>query len=236
MSDNVLDQNVLDSAQDFSYPQRFQELMDNGYTVDIGQTLNKAWAVLNKDIGSFIGYTAILLAINVVLGLIPFVGSLASIVLNAPLGIGFAIVTSKILNDEPYTFNDFFKGFDYVGQLFLGGLVSGIFVIIGCFLLLIPGIYLGIAYSWVSIIIVFAGYEFWDAMETSRKVITKKWFWFLLFMFVFGLINVAGALVCGLGLLITMPLTSIAMFVLFNDIVHGGVSSDLPTKDHEFSS
>jgi uncharacterized membrane protein len=236
MDDNYLDKEVLDSQQDFSYPLRFQELAESGYNVEIGPTINKAWAILNKDIGSFIGFTAIYLAINVVLGLIPFVGSLASIVINAPLGIGFAIVTSKIMNEEAYTFNDFFKGFDYVGQLFLGGLVSGIFAFLGFLLLIIPGIYLGIAYSWVSIIIVFAGYEFWDAMEASRKVITKQWFSIFLFLIVFGFINLAGMLVCGIGILVTLPLTSIAVFVLFNDIVHGGNNHDLPLKEDEFSS
>lgn len=48
---------------------------------------------------------------------------------------------------------------------------------------------------------------FWPAMEASRKVVAKRWLSWILLAIVLGLINFAGLLVCGLGLLITSPFT-----------------------------
>jgi uncharacterized membrane protein len=159
------------------------------------------------------------MVIGGVSGVIPIVGSIAYAVISPALYAGFFIVAKKIVHDEPYEFKDFFKGFDFLLQLFLGNLIVGIFVVIGLVLLLIPGIYLGVAYAWTVMFIVFAGKEFWPAMELSRKVISKKWFTFFGFFIVLGLINIAGAIALIVGLLVTIPATMLAIFAAFQDII-----------------
>jgi len=64
-----------------------------------------------------------------------------------------------------------------------------------------PGIYLGVAYSFTTALIVDRKFDFWEAMETSRKVISKRWFSFFGFVLVLVLINIVGALLLGVGLL-----------------------------------
>jgi uncharacterized membrane protein len=219
MSEQILDTNVTstDNPQDFD--QKVEGLIKNGYEFKMGEYISKGFDIFKKDIGGFIGFTLIYFLINLVLAFIPFLGSLASIAISAPLSVGYAIVARKISRGETHEFGDFFKGFDYFGQLFLGGLVSGIFVVIGIILCIIPGIYLGVAYTWTSFIIVFAGKEFWTAMETSRKVVSKNWFSFLGFFIVLFLINILGALALGVGLLVTAPASSIALYAAYDDIV-----------------
>lgn len=87
------------------------------------------------------------------------------------------------------------------------------------FLLLIPAIFLGLLYSFAIPIVVDRRIEFWPAMEASRKIVIKKWLPLLLFGLVLGLINFAGALACGLGLLFTAPLTLCAWAAAYEGIV-----------------
>ncbi|MGC8713456.1 MAG: hypothetical protein ACP5RH_13795 [Leptodesmis sp.] len=67
--------------------------------------------------------------------------------------------------------------------------------------------------------------DFWTAMEASRKLITKNWFSFFGFALVLFLMNVAGALLLGVGLLVSIPLSFCAIAAAYADIV--GLGSDL---------
>ena len=113
----------------------------------------------------------------------------------------------------------FFKGFDFFVQLLLYSLITGIFVFVGLILLIIPGIYLAVAYTFVPLFIVFGKMEFWDGMEFSRKLITKKWWNIFGFLILLMLINIAGTLAFFVGLLFTIPLTYCAIYAAFDDIV-----------------
>lgn len=84
---------------------------------------------------------------------------------------------------------------------------------------LVPLIYISVAYSFAIPLIVGKKLEFWPAMELSRKLITKRWLAFFGFYLVLGLINFAGALLCGLGILITAPLTFCAVIAAYEAIV-----------------
>ncbi len=219
MEEKGSDQKLASAAGSIDYDAKCEKLIAEGYEFKFGEYINKGFELFKKNAGGFIGYLLIVMIISFVLTFVPVVGALASVVILPALYAGFFIVGKKILHDEPYEFGDFFKGFDYLLHLFLGNFIVGIFVAIGIVLLIIPGIYLGVAYAWVSLFIVFAGKEFWPAMELSRKVISKKWFSFLGFLIVLGLINLAGLIALGIGILVTAPATMLALFAAFHDIV-----------------
>jgi hypothetical protein len=219
MEEKGSDQKITSPAGSIDYDAKCEKLIAEGYEFKFGEYINKGFDLFKKNAGGFIGYLLIVIVISCVLAFIPILGSLASLVISPALYAGFFIVGKKILHDEPYEFGDFFKGFNYLLHLFLGNLIMGIFVAIGIILLIIPGIYLGVAYAWIAMFIVFAGKEFWPAMELSRKVITKKWFSFFGFFIVLGLINIAGLIALGIGILVTAPATILAVFAAFHDIV-----------------
>ncbi len=61
--------------------------------------------------------------------------------------------------------------------------------------------------------------EFWPAMELSRRIISKRWGALLLLLLVTDLINLGGALLFLIGLLVTVPLTQCILAVAYEDIV-----------------
>lgn len=84
--------------------------------------------------------------------------------------------------------------------------------------LIAPAIYFSIAYSWAYMFIAFYNMGFWDAMEMSRKIITKQWFIIFLFAFVVGLIAALGVIALFVGILITFPIMLCAQYAAFADV------------------
>jgi hypothetical protein len=205
-------------------PRDITPLLTNGYQVKIGEYISRGWEQLQPTIGLFVGYVAVLFGINLVLAFIPFAGSIASAVVSPPLNAGLFIVAYKHLSGESVEFADFFKGFEKFGVFLLAGLVSGLLTLLGFVACIVPGIYLGIAYSFVQLFIIDQNLDFWPAMEMSRKLVTKNFFPIFGFVFLLGLINLGGALACGLGLLLTIPWTCLALTVAYLDIMNQGAT------------
>jgi uncharacterized membrane protein len=64
--------------------------------------------------------------------------------------------------------------------------------------------------------------NFWEAMETSRKAVTSRWFLMFLFILAGGVVLTAGALFCGIGLLVTLPVWGVAMMYAYETIFRSG--------------
>lgn len=97
-------------------------------------------------------------------------------------------------------------------------------LILGIFAVLVPIVYLGVAWSWSSLFVVFYKMQFWDAMEASRKIISKNWSVVFLFSILVGLIGSLGVLALGVGILFTMPIAYCMQYVAFAEVtgLHDG--------------
>lgn len=197
--------------------------LDRDYTFNFEKYLNRGWDIFRQYAGGFIGFLVLNIALSISLSFLPesqeriatTLYNLASPVLTA----GYSIVAIKIAQNKSKSFADFFDGFKRFVPIFLVNLVGGLLVGIGILLLVIPGIYLAIAYSFAILFVIEYRLNFWTALETSRKVVGKKWFAFFGFIFVLGLINLAGVLALGIGLFVTIPFTLCAIVAAFEDIV-----------------
>ncbi|MBK9015634.1 MAG: hypothetical protein IPM82_17065 [Saprospiraceae bacterium] len=85
-------------------------------------------------------------------------------------------------------------------------------------LLLLPTIFLAVAYAWTNLFIVFYRMEFWPAMEASRRLITKNWVIFFAFSFVTGLIMMLGIILLCVGILATFPAAMCMAYAAFADV------------------
>ena len=113
---------------------------------------------------------------------------------------------------------DFFKGFNFYIPVFSIWLIGQILTALGLVLFIVPGIYLAVAYSFSVLMAIFGGFDFWTALEESRKLITVRWMKFFLFTLVIVVINVLGFLTIGLGLLVSVPVTFYATYIVFEDL------------------
>jgi uncharacterized membrane protein len=184
----------------------------------IGDCIRRGWDLALQNLGPFIGYTCLVIAIHVALAFIPILGWVAGIVINPALSAGYFIYIRKKIRGEQAEFQDFFGGFDYLGQLFILGLVSGFLIFIGTLLCIIPGLYLMVGYMFSSFLVVARRLDFWPAMETSRRAVTDNLGSMIIFLLALIGINILGAVACLVGLIITVPLSYCATVVAFHMI------------------
>jgi uncharacterized membrane protein len=119
----------------------------------------------------------------------------------------------------PTTIGDLFAGFTKAFvTLLVAGLLISLFITVGMICLLLPGIYLMVAYPFTQILVVDKGLGFWEAMETSRRVITRQW-WrmlgLLLLSVPFILLGVAALVV---GIFVAIPLITGAVVYAYEDL------------------
>jgi hypothetical protein len=83
----------------------------------------------------------------------------------------------------------------------------------------IPAIYLSVSYVYAPLLTWFYGVSGWEALETSRQLVSKNFFPVLGFMLVMGVIAGLGIILFCVGLLFTFPAYTSAIYASFEDIV-----------------
>ena len=245
-----------------NFPIRVQQTIDRGYEFNFGDYISKGLKLVTRNAGLFIAFTFVFLLIIMVLSFIPLIGQLATTFVVAPcLGAGFLIAARRTDEGRELEFGDFFKGFDYTGQLVVMSIISSLillalaipFIAIVGFeifniqatgeipdipgwapLLLIPIIYLSISWSMGTYLVVFHGMQAWPALEASRQIVSKKWGFFFLLLLVVGIIAGLGVIVLLIGILFTYPIAPCSQYAAFRDIVGVGdeEAADLNITSH----
>jgi len=190
----------------------------------LGDYIKTGWEIFKQYPGGFIVFSLINVAIHLALRGVPLLGWLASVVVSTALIMGNFIVSAKLLQRQSPGWRDFFAGFNFFLPLLVVSLVASVFISLGMLLLIIPGLYLAVGYLFASCLVIDRRLDFWSAMELSRRTVNPLWFSFFAFMLLLVVVNLAGALLMGVGLLVTIPLTFGAMTAAFADLF--GFQSD----------
>ncbi|MDH3389479.1 MAG: DUF975 family protein [Gammaproteobacteria bacterium] len=153
-----------------------------------------------------------------VIEILGFVFQIAITIVALPMGFAIMIMALRHANQKSVSAGEIFRHFDVIGSLFVAYLIQTIFVVIGLLLLVLPGIYLMFAYMYAMPLIVEKKMGPWQALETSRKTLTRVWFRFFGLMLLITLINLLGAIPLGLGWIWTIPWSVLAMAMVYQKI------------------
>jgi uncharacterized membrane protein len=66
-------------------------------------------------------------------------------------------------------------------------------------------VYISTTLSFATQLIIDKHYGCWSAIKLSFRMVHRRWWMTFAFMFVAGLVVLAGALACGVGLLVSAP-------------------------------
>jgi len=83
---------------------------------------------------------------------------------------------------------------------------------------IIQGIYLTVAWYFAIPLVIDRNLDFWPALQLSRRLVSKHWFIVFAAMLVFGLVAMIGIIACGIGILVTMPVGTIALMYAYETI------------------
>jgi len=135
-----------------------------------------------------------------------------------PMIMGIVMMGIKRSVDAPISASMVFNNFSKMLPLFATMILMYIMILIGLVLLVIPGIYLMIAYYMAMPLVVEKGLSPWQAMETSRKTITHRWFSVFGLFIVMIIILTISMIPLGLGMIWTLPMMMIAYGILYRNM------------------
>jgi len=207
-------------AADFPRPgPTDEEIRGRDYVVRFSEAIDRGWRVVMDNFWFFVGVMALLTVICLA-ATIPYVGFIAGLIVSPAVTAGFWWICIKRMRGQPADIGDLFAGFR--GQMWLhlclGSLVSSIFIGLGVVCCIVPGIYLSTALMFTAPLIIDRKMEFWPAMMLSLKMVHKHWWAVFGFSLLVGLIVMAGVFVCGVGILVSVPVASCAMALVYDDI------------------
>lgn len=235
--DVVIIKDEHDSSQNYSNNDKYRSLneaINYDYDFSVSELISEAWGMVNGNklpifiaivlagiLGTIVSYIGKI--ISALVAFIPMLSIVMDIVFGAAssiFAIGVIIVVLKLANREKVdAASDFCQFTKYWVPILILSIVMSIIVAIGFTLLIIPGIYLAVAYSlsyWI--LVIHPNASFWDILEASRKIVTRRWFKFFILSLVLGLILFISAIPIGIGLIWTLPLCNFAYALIFKKI------------------
>jgi len=201
------------------HPKDANQLISDGYATDLRQYVLRGWSIFVKNIGPFLLYGTLFWVINIGVEMIPFIGPIAAPIIMFPVAAGFFVYAAKKMKHQPAEFQDFFKGFDYLLPLVLMGILMNALILVGLLLFIIPGIYLAVAYLFSSFLVIDRKLSPWQALETSRRIITKKWFNIFGMALILLSLNFVGMLIFIVGVIPATALSFCILTAAYDDIV-----------------
>ena len=245
MDNQLLDSDLLNSKEGKS----LNDILLYGYETNSIGYIKRGYEIFQQNAGAFIGFTIISFFLRIIGAFIPFAslaliplgfginiiakkidknedyqfsnffdgyqkfGPLVGLMLLQGLAIAAILLIAMV----PF-FLIFGINFSSLGDGDFGG---GQIAIIVLLFLAVFIVMMFIAVAWVlsSQILIFNNNGIWESMEISRKIVSKKYFNWLGFLMLLGLLNFAGAICLLVGLLVTVPTSMCALYVAYEDVV-----------------
>lgn len=189
--------------------------------VKFGEWIQQGWELYKSNIGVWIVASLLAIVISVATGFILYGPMMAGLVWMA-----LAMVEQKELKPQ---IGDVFRGFDYFLQAFLFCLVWGVIVMAASFLLnliICVGTVIAIALSLAVetalmfglFLIVDQKMQFWPASLQSFEMVKPNFFPLLGLFLVASILSSLGAIACGVGFIVTMPLLYCILAVAYRNV------------------
>jgi len=141
-------------------------------------------------------------------------------VLMTPFMMGLQMMCVRRALGAPVSFATAFSYFPKAGTAMVASLLVMLLSYLGIVLLIIPGIYLAVAYTLTTTLICDRELGAWDAMETSRAAITHKWWRVFGLMIVVGLLTAVSMIGLLIPLIWTIPWLFMSTAVLYRRVFY----------------
>lgn len=145
-------------------------------------------------------------------------GQVAYIFFVNPLTAAFTLIGAERAAGGDVRPRQIFDYYHRAWPLLLLYILMLLLIFLGYLALIIPGIYLSVAYIFAMPLAADKGLSPWRALETSRKAVSKHWFAILGFMLLLALMNIAAFFALGIGLIWTIPWSFCAVGVAYRQL------------------
>lgn len=199
-------------------------------TFSIGESVRFGWDTFKKRPWFFVGVTLLLVIVS---GIVSYVvemfgkdgvpaaaGALVNIVFSTLVGMGTTAFYLKAYETPEAVESGALWHPNGFWRYFATTILAGVAVVIGLILLVVPGIIVAMMLIFASYIVIDRGLGPIEALQESRRI-TKGYRWKLLglLLAVIG-INILGVLCLVIGMLVSIPVTSLALVHAYRKLEH----------------
>ncbi len=160
------------------------------------------------------------LIINIGTGFIPYVGSIASLIITGPMTVGLSLVFLRIARKSPAEVSQLFHGFSIFGTALGAYLLTTLFVLLWSLLFIVPGIIATYSYAMTYFIIADdPTIGPLQAISRSKEMMAgRKWKLFCLYLRFFGWVLLC-ILTLGIGYIWLGPYIQAAVAHFYDDLL-----------------
>jgi len=174
-----------------------------------GRWIGMGWQIFKQDVGNFILITLVALALSAV----------GSFVVAGPLMAGMFVAARRRILEDRSDLMDLFAGFNLFVDALLVFLITAIFEVTALALCVFPILIVAALYLFPYLFLIDRRLSFWDAMESSRRLVMQDLLGHVWFVVVLAFFNLLGLLLFGVGLLVTIPVSIAAIAVAYQENV-----------------
>jgi uncharacterized membrane protein len=187
----------------------------------ITESIKYGWAKMKENMQLSLFSTLLMLAVGSVSGGrrggAAVLGILATIFLII-VRIGYTKIFLRMNEGEKPKFSDLFSEYHLFWKYLGVSILTGLAVVGGLILLLLPGIYWAVRFAFSPIILIDTKIGVIASMKESYAI-TKGSFWsLLLFWIAIIAINFIGVILLGVGLLFTIPVSTFATIQIYRKL------------------
>lgn len=227
MTDSTVDTNSTPQGDG----NNLQRAIERDYELGFSSVISEAWARVKGNKRtlwiSIAIYGALLLGASLVCGLVfgfsdGGMSELSQQLVNLallPIMVGIQFVGTALASDKGARSGSVLSWYAATLKVILTYILMIVLIVIGTFLLVLPGIYLAVAYQLALPLVVDKNLGPWEALEASRKIVTKKWFTFFGLNLVAGIAIAVSMLLLGIPLIWVLPAVTLGMGIVYRNAV-----------------
>lgn len=206
--------------------------MDEQQSWKIGNFISEGWKFTKEHLGFLISYVIIGLVMSLLFSgvadalmeqgrtLLAILMHLAGWVVGTFIQMGLYNSALLITSGIKPGFNQLYSNDKHFVSYAISSILFSIMVLIGFLLLIVPGFYIMARFWLFPFFILDKDMGPVEALKAASEASEgKRWFLFLLIL-VLVLLNIAGALLLGIGLLFTIPITFLALALVYRRLTN----------------
>lgn len=197
-------------------------------TFSISEAVKYGFNFVKANLVTFIKLGAVLILINIISNMVTgalkdnpfsFLWALISMAISILVQIGSMKITLDLYDGKPLDFSNLYSHSNLILRFLGASILYGLMVAVGFILLIIPGIYLAIKYQFFSFLIVDKNMGIMESFKKSEDMTQGVKMNLLLFSLALAGINILGAFVFLVGLIITIPTTVMATVYVYRKLL-----------------
>jgi uncharacterized membrane protein len=185
---------------------------------DIGACLSAGFSGMKKNPVTHIVATL----------LVGIVGGVTAGLLTGPMAVGYMRMIQKEEQGARAEIADVFKGFDDFVPALLAVLLSSIAVSIGFMLCIVPGLLIMALVPTSAYLVAMGEKDGIRAIQRAFAAIRENLLGTVICSLVLGIVGSLGTILCGVGVILTMPIAVIGMYHMAQQIT----DTDTPALTH----